>query len=1371
MKIHSILLSCLLTASAINVSAQTARLYTPENGLPNTQVNQVCQDRSGVIWICTEGGLVRFDGMAFETFRHDRENPNAITSDSVNDLLEDSTGARWVATARGLDLFDADYNTFRRFDLQDARRPESNQYISRILEVPGRTAGSRIFVATGGNGIFVIDTGTRELLNEKRERLLESLPTEYLHDLFLDADRHLWVIPEGAEPLAILDADTLEPAEGISVEPALAARGGRLRISALAEDPVSHNLLIGSASDGLLVYESASRTLRKARGRGAGAVSAAAILFDPQSGTADARSFLLGDENGGLLRFDIRTETVSVGSLPAIRQDVSGWKVNSFMTDNQGNVWMGLYQTGVAVAPTSMFGFGYAGFSSRNLPGENSACVMSLYDDGSRLWAGTDGAGLFCREGENVRNYTRDNSGLDNNAVMAVTGDRHGTIWIGTYLGGLFYMDAGSGIRPFPDAAGIGVERIRSLACDPERDLVYVGTYGAGLAIVDAASRKVIGNVVNEDSRWISALHVDSRGLLWVGTYNGPKRYDPASRQLVSFSILPDGDPLRIYAICSEPDGTLWFGTGEGVFRVDAAGAVRQFTEREGLAGNVVRDILRAPDGDIWISTASGLSRLRPGSGRITSYHAADGLQGNEFRSGAACVSPSGRLWFGGTSGASSISPALMDGSAHKVPQVSLSRLTLLDREISYDPALNGNNLIDKHISRATRISLPTQSDLFSLEFSVPEYTNPQRIVYAYRLRGYDDDWKTAPARLRMATYTNVPPGRYDFEVRAYFEGAPEDYTERSVELRVAAPWFRTGGAYVFYFILLSALAMLLVNTVKRRRKRAQEQEEAELKELRLGLFTNLTHEIRTPLNLVMGPLGSLREAEQDPARKDTYNLMYRNCLRINRIVNQVMDLRKIDAGQMPMHFRQTDLIYFIKDIMQSFANLARTRRIDFRLESAREEEIVWIDQGNFDKIIYNILSNAFKHTPEDGRILVSVSAPKDNGGTLRADIRQYLQVRIFNSGSRVDEADMTRIFDRFVQVNPHDALSGSGVGLNLSKMLVDLHHGQISVDNEADGVAFDVLLPVGKEHLTETELSETSRHKDLYVKQQKDSHEDLTYAAEAGNAGRAVKVRKNLVVVEDDDDTREYLKSLLRGRYNVTACADAKEAWPVVEAQVPDAVVTDLVMPGMSGSEFCRQIRQHPDTRHVPVIILTGENSEHEEQVATESGADKFLSKPISVELLMSSISQVISAREAVKDKYGIALDYDYSGIKIGSADERLLHRIVESISAHLDNPAFDVAVLCADVGISRVHLNRKLKAFGKDSPGALIKSFRMKQAAHLLADSQANVSEVAYRVGFSSHSYFSSSFKDYFGMTPREFVARFQENPEDEVLKKMLE
>lgn len=1358
---------------------QNARLYLPETGLPNSQVNQIYQDHSEYIWFCTEDGLIRFDGMRFETYRHERENANSLSSSSVIDMLEDRHRTKWIGTANGLDIFDSEYSSFSHYILRNDPSVPNQPYVGSLLEVSGRNGGSLLYVATGGAGVYVIDCATKEQDPGRREQIQRYLKSEYIHSLYLDAAKRLWVVPDDGLPL-ILDAESLRPVEGISLSPELARLGEQLRINEMAEDPLTGDILI-STNLGLFFFKAGSGLIRRAAGPRAGKTIASMAIFDAQATSGDGRLFLLGHENGGLLHFDSETEEVRTAVIPSIRQDTGNWKANTCTQDSQGNLWLGLYQTGVLVAPRSMFGFSYTGFSSRGLPGENSALITSVYEDGQTLWVATDGAGLFSqpvggRGGRGRQNYTRDNSALSNNSIMAVTGDRHGTIWIGTYLDGLYYLEGGKNPRKYPYGDKIGTERIRTLAYDSARDLLYVGTYGAGLSVIDVKSRKVVAQRVADNYRWVSALHLDETGLLWVGTYNGPQCYDPAADRMVPYSVSGSSEvPQRIYSICVSPDGSRWFGTEEGLFQVnEATGLVRQYTEKDGLANNVIRDILCAGNGEIWVSTVSGISRLSPRSGKITSFRASDGLQGSEFRSGSAFKGPSGLLYFGGSGGLTSFSPLLVDGASHRMPQVTLARLTVLNREVVYDPSAGENNLIDKHISEARNIRIPRRADLFSLEFSVPEYSNPQRLVYAYRLTGFDSDWKIASARLRMATYTNVPPGRYIFEVKAYFADAEEDYSECSAHLWVEAPWYRTGLAYLLYLMLLGSAGVWFFFMIRRRRQRAAEKKEAELKELRLGLFTNLTHEIRTPLNLVMAPLGAMREAESDPSRKDTYNLMYRNCLRINRIVNQLMDLRKIDAGQMQMHFRETDIIYFIRDIMQSFEKLAESKQVDFSLLSAENEERLWVDQGNFDKIIYNILSNAFKHTPEGGSIRVDVSSPQPNRGELQGDIREFVQIDIFNSGSRIEEAWISRVFDRFVQVNPLDANSGSGVGLNLTKMLVELHHGTVQARNETDGVVFQLRIPVGKEHLTREELSYTSHHKDLYTKAPDavpDNLEDLTYTVGNSPEEKVVRARKNLVVVDDDDQTRIYLKSLLRDRYNVTVCADAASAWEQVSRILPDAVVTDLVMPGESGSELCARIRQDESTRHIPVIILTGQNGEQEMQAASDSGADKFLSKPISVELLLSSIAQVISAREAVRDKFGVNLEYDFSGIQMDSADEKLLKGITESIRSHLDDSEYSVATLCEDVGISRVHLNRKLKSFGMESPSYLIKTLRMKQAAYLLASNQVNVSEVAYRVGFSSHSYFSSSFKEFFGMTPREFVARLQENPDDVNLRKLFE
>ncbi len=1008
--------AALLLGAFLPAAGQNARLYLPELGLPNSQVNRIYQDRTDYIWICTEGGLVRFDGLRFETYQHDRESANCLSSSSVIDMVEDGRGTKWIGTAAGLDILDSEYSSFTHFDLH--RNPDTpvNPYIGRLLEVP---AAGTLIVGTGGAGVFVIDSETRQELPEKRETVNRTLHTDYIHTLFLDASGRLWILPGDSKPV-VLDAVTLEPATELAWSPELQKAGDLLRVNDMAEDPVTGDILLGS-TEGLLLLKAGSGLIRKASGRRAATTVGASIIFDSQTASGEERLFLVGNEDGGLLHFDTETEEVRTALVSSIRQETGNWKATSSLRDAQGNLWLGLYQTGVLVAPKSRFGFSYMGFSTRGMPGENNTVVTDVYEDGQNLWVATDGGGLFCRPAAGGRKrqaervFTRDNSALNNNAILTVTGDRYGTIWLGTYLGGLYYIEGGTALKSYPYADQVGTDRIRTLVYDPARDLLYVGTSGAGLTVIDAKTRKPIARQVDEDYRWISALHLDQTGRLWVGSYNGPFCYDPSLDRIIPFSGTAGSDlPPRIYDICSSADGSIWFGTEEGLFQWnETSRELRRYTTQDGLSNNVVRAILSADGGDMWVSTSSGLSRLTPRTGKITVFQSYDGLQGNEFRTGCAFKAPSGRLYFGGNGGLTSFSPLMVDSGGDRMPQVALARLTMLDQPVVYDPAKGSNNLIDKHISEATRIRIPRGVDMFSLEFSVPEYTNPQRLRFDYRLSGFESDWKTAPSLLRMATYTNVRPGRYRFEVKAYFDGSPEVYSERSVDLRVEAPWFLTGWAWAVYAAILVGIILLLLHFIRQRRRQAQEKKDAELKELRLGLFTNLTHEIRTPLNLVMAPLGAIREAEEDPVRKDTYNLMYRNCLRINRIVNQLMDLRKIDAGQMQLFFRETDIVYFIRDIMQSFGKLAESKRIDFSLTSAHPEETLWIDQGNFDKIVYNILSNAFKHTPDGGRIRVDVSAPTPNHGELQADVKEYVQVRIFNSGSRIEEAWISHVFDR----------------------------------------------------------------------------------------------------------------------------------------------------------------------------------------------------------------------------------------------------------------------------------------------------------------------------------------------------------------------
>ena len=1345
----------------LTANAQMARFYTTENSLPNSKVNHIYQDSRGFVWISTENGLARFDGRDFLAFRFRRDKADALASDLVLSVFEDSRGTLWTGTSMGLQIFDPDSRSFRLFDLQDPENPGSTQHISSILEVKTGSGSSELWVATSQHGIYIIDPLTHSLKGARRTLLNRNLPSPFVYTLFQDSRGWVWLAGETGG-LSVVDSETMQ-SQGITLDPQTFIRD-------FEEDPSSGNVLVATMS-GLYIYQASTHSLTLSRDPAGKECQACCLLFSKTAQRVGERGFLVGTEADGLSVYDMDTDRLRKAYIPSVSQDISRWKVHSLMEDNQGNIWIGAFQTGVLVVPRSMYGFEY----TRVDYGSVSSIVRNPVD--GSMWIGTDGGGLMRIAPDGTRTvFDASNSGLTNDSVMALCFDRHGTLWIATYLDGIFTYTPTRGFRRFADSQAVGSPNMSCLAYDPEGDLLYAGTYGAGMSTISVSREKVVQRISEDINKWVSALYIDRSGIVWMGTYNGPMCYNHSLGKLISYNVGDAAVKARVYCFCEASDGRIWIGTGEGLTACDRnSGKVTVYSESDGLSSNVVDAILESGDGTLWISTSDGLNRLDPNTGVFSSYYAYDGLQGNEFNIGASFKDADGRLYFGGTGGVTSFYPQVVNQKTHPVPPLYFSRLTVLNEEVEYE-AGRGDNILDKHITEASTITLPYKSNTFSLEFAVLEYTNPMRIRYACRMDRFDKDWRYLPAPTHTASYTNLPAGRYTLHVKAYFDGTPDAFSSRSIAIRVRPPWYLSRWAMVSYFLAFLALLLLFLYYLKRHREHQLEKEMSEIKELKLKMFTNISHEIRTPLTLLMSPLKQMREAEKDPHQKDLYNLMYRNSLRILRLVNQIMDMRKVDEGKMQLHFLETDIVYFIKDIMQSFDNMAVTRNIDLSLSPASEVMNLWIDQGNFDKIVFNLLSNAFKHTPDGGRINIGISAPEKNRDILAPEVSSLVKMTITNSGSHIDTPDLDKVFERFFQSDVLDAKMGSGVGLSLTKMLVELHHGVITASNTEDGVCFTVAMPVGCAHLSEQEMSATSHHKDLYTKRLPvedlvRNTEDIAFSPAAEASDKMVKSRRSVVIVDDDSEIRDYLLAELRSLYNVKTFPGAQEAWADISATQPDVVVTDLVMSGMDGMELCRKIRHNPVTNHIPVIILTSSTDETSHLQSIDSGADRFLSKPLSIDLLRSSIAQMISSRETLRGKFSGDSKYDYAEVKVASVGANLLDRVMDVIKRNLDNPEFGVDDLSREVGMSRVHLNRKLKESRGISPSSLIKSTRMKQAAYLLVHDKVNISEVAYRVGFSTPSYFSNSFRSYFGLSPKEFVAKYSDVTDREILDKLFE
>ena len=1377
MKHFKLITIAIISLLPVIASAQRARIYTSAQGLANSHIHDIFQDSKGFIWISTENGLSKFDGIKFSTLRHDRSRQNSIASNTVRTVFEDSTGVLWVGTSAGLQTFDTQYNRFRKINLEDWSVPDSDQHIISIIEFHDNGKG-KIIATSSGHGIYILDMESHTVDHDMQDAINRLLPSKFISNIFIDSKDRLWAAADNGG-ITVIDISTL------SILSDLWDKGmgkeSRDIVNSLTQDSKTGNIYLGTMNSGVLIWDAETGKIRRSKGSKGESFSIMSMIRNNIVPRYGENTYLIGLENHGIKLYDAESETIRNIRFSNVPFNTSRWKVQNMLEDNQGNVWVGALQTGVMIIPKSMFGFRHIDFSTTENGEGGNISVTSVISDEERdcLWVGTDGGGIFRTDpyGNSI-NLTAEDSGISNNSIMSLALDRRGTLWVATYLGGLWTYTPEKGFRQFKDQNSLNSEKIYHMAYSADKDILYVGTHGSGFAMIDAEKESVIKTWAEDTFKWISYLSIDSSGLLWIGTYNGAMAYDSGTDNLTEYELIDDKS-IRVNSIYESHDRNIWIGTGEGLILMEKGSKEKKlFTEDDGLANNSVSSILEDNEGYLWVSTLNGLSRLDPKTETFKNFYQYDGLQENEFNVRASFKANNGRIYFGGINGLTSFNTSSLDRREKDVPPLYLSSLKVMNRDIRYNPRSEYENILDRPVAEATQITLPNKASMFTIGFSVLEYTNPYKIVYEYMMDGVDKSWNSTVPGNQTATYTNIPSGRYKLQVKAFYEGKPERFSYREINIRILPPWYLTVWAWIAYITLgiLAALAALELHN--RRIALKRQEEESEIKEMKLKMFTNISHEIRTPLTLVMNPLMKMRETERDPHKKELYNLMYRNSLRILRLVNQLMDIRKIDNGQMKMHFIETDMVYFIKDIMQSFENLATSRNIDFKLDSRSEVPNLWIDQGNFDKVIFNILSNAFKYTPDRGKVSISISGTILNEGTFNQDIGGYVEFIIENTGDPIEDKHFPRLFDRFYQADTLDAKIGSGVGLNLAKMLIDLHHGEISAYNTSSGVAFRIRIPVGCGHLSDDEMTKPESNKDLYTKSSltTDTHlssiDDVTYSSDIEDNGNARSAKKKtLILVDDDNEMRSYLKLELQNLYNVETYDNGKEAWARISTSIPDAVVTDLRMEKMDGAELCEKIKKNPGTNHIPVILLTSATDELSQHKCIESGADRFFTKPVSLETLKSAIASSIATREAIKSKFSRDIDYGYSEMKITDADSQLTSKVIAIIRQNIENSEFSVEELAREVGMSRVHLNRKLKETMNISPSNLIKSIRMKQAAYLLINNKVNISEVAYKVGFSTHSYFSNSFHDYFGLTPKEFTAQYMNCTDEETLKKLFD
>lgn len=1329
-----VLFALLCLANAITANAQMGKLFDADKQMSSSYTQQIYLDKDGFIWVATRNGLNRYDGYQFRIYKKEGRQDLGMASNYVNCMTQDHNGRFFIGMYGALQIFDG--QRFRTVTTYDKEKRKVPCYITCLLERK--------------NGDMLVGTSGHGLLKMKGHREAHQVDGIFAHlnavqRIMEDRRQHIWLVT---------DTQGLWRWDGKTITRFFQEEGLRNNIIDVCEGD-NGRVYVATANHGLFRLDGSTPV--HIEGTGNRHIS---VLYFNRRG-----HLMLGYDGMGLGIYNPQNGRLVDNPYYSREVDLSTAKVYSICEDQNSNVWLGLLQKGIYMHPGHTMGFGYMGpkLGSQNVLG--TACVTSVTGDSQGWrWTGTDRDGLYLQDARyQVVKHFKENFPA---TILGSCEDKNGNIWIGSFKNGCGWIDRKTlTYHPFKLPQGPDVS-VFDVICDRQGRL-WLATMGYGLLRVDPESGSVKAYVQHTkapDDRQVNSLVNDYLSQLSLSP-DGKRIYVSTTMGVCALDLEKDdwvstfGENCLIYGnaarIAREFDGTLYIGTNDGLICYDLE---RRKTKRlaieSGLADNGIASIEQDKTGRLWIGTDHGLCCLNPKTGKTNNFFVDNGLQSNEFSDGASWASPTGYLVFAGLGGVTWFNPADVRERQWKA-DVKLTGFTVNGEPVSKGTMSGVWQVTDTTIIASNRFVLSSSDNTFAVQLSTLTYDNPEHIVYCYRIN--KEDWVRMPPGVNEITFSHMQPGSYNFCVVAEQNGIPTP--ERCFEVIIHAPWYRTTFAYLIYILIV--LALFLQYRQRRHRKeqdnlRLQQHIHAEeMADAKLRFFMNISHEIRTPMTLIVAPLQSLIKQDDDPHRRGVYETIRRNAERILGLINQMMDLRKIDKGQMQLHMRDTNLVSFINDIYTLFAQQAKNKNILFHFDCDQERIMAWIDRGNFDKIIINILSNAFKFTPTGGEIRITLTTNEKEAS-----------ISIFDNGEKIPEDKLERIFERFYQTpsSANDRNIGTGIGLDLTRSLVELHHGSIEAHNNADGPGceFTVTIPLGNEHLTPEEMvanevEEEETTESIIEEEVQQEEEEVATSTDLPKVGR----RQKIVVVEDDSEIRSYLTEALSEDYDITECSNGKEGLAAVLKTMPDLVISDIMMPEMDGTTLCSKIKTNNATNHIPVILLTAKSREEDQLEGLETGADAYIVKPFNMDILRRTIVNLIHSHHTLQLKFGRndQLEELVEDIKMKSPDEKLLERVMTAINHNLNNADLSVDRIADEVGISRVHLHRKMKELTGQTPHDFIRNIRMKKAASLLSAGDMNVSEVMYACGFSNAASFSTVFKKMYGMSPREYMNEHQE------------
>ena len=1321
MKFLSILTVSLWSVIAVAAPARLSfNKIGLQQGLPHATVNSIAFDRKGNLWVATPDGISRFDSYTFTNY------------DPFAGLTSNQPGIKYVAMA-GNDIYAGAGNVLFRYD----GRTDAFE----AHELPERDITIRTFISDSDSTIVLgTDKGVLKynITNKSFRRIIPEL-TGAVNDIeILDGSLYFGM---GRHGLDKADKD-----------------GGVQNLSLPPNTDVN-------------------------------------TLFVKDN------TMLIGTEGHGIFRYTPATGALT--SFPAIPADSH---VRALAADDSGNLWIGTFKGLYVIDPDGKMRKDVpAGDDGISHPSVRAICP----DSQGGIWLGTFFGGLnyynpLNNQVSSLRKGSQSGRSLNDNIVSVMVEDKAGRIWIGTNNGGVNIYDPSDGtFKYYTTADGLGSNDVKAIYLDEKSSKAYIGTHIGAMTVLDITtgkmksanvpSRNVFAIEPTLDGRlWLNAfsclfiynpitgeisepvdimsrgkelkrstgLYRDSENRLWVYGEDGLAIFKEHNGQLTTIKFLSDSfldNMPGILDVFQDTGRRIWLATNNGLWAFDSAGKeLGHLTEADGIPSHIVNALTEDPSGKIWATTNRGVVRVNPLNNQTESFSSYDNSGNNLLAVRSVLNTSNGKMFFGGIDGVRIFNPSILESNPY-APRPQIVGLRLFDKPVRPGDV---TGILSESIEVTDNITLNSDQTSFTIEFTVCNYPSAGYNTFYYMLDGLDKQWIPLTKGVRAVTYSNLPPGSYRFLLKAANNDGVMSDEIASLGIKILPVWYKSWWAIILWIAIAIAIVAYVTRTIWHRKmmvakilmQKADFERQQQAEEMKVRFFVNLSHELRTPLTLMMLPVDELLSRNADPIVTNKLTTVKNNTLRILHIVNQLLDYRRAEMGMFKLKVRAVNINVLIKQIFNSYETMARHKNINYTLDSTVQNPDMMLDRDYLELIVNNLLTNAFKYTPKGQ----SISVGLESDG-------QKLKITVSDTGCGIPTDKLDKIFTRFYQVN--DTNSGNGIGLSLVKRLVELHHGEITVDSVIGrGTTFSVTLPTGAHAYSAEELNagkeQTANNftadNQPYIQipemnDRADSADELSENSDVAESNKAT-----VMVVDDNSEILKYIGDSLAEKYNVLLAANGAKAIELLSTEPIDLILTDVMMPDVDGVQLCRAVKRNLRTSHIPVIMLSAKSDISDQMEGLGGGADDYIPKPFSLDLLKAKIRNQLRTRARLIDMYSHSTEIEPSKVAMNPLDEEFLSKAIKVMNEHIDDSQFSTDAFAKEMCMSRSNLHLKMKALTGESTNDFIRRVRLNKAMELLKTSRYNVSEVSAMVGYSTPSYFTTSFKKHFGYSPSELVKK---------------